>query len=170
MQDEPPAHRRHGNVAHQPPMLMATGIYIYSRRYSLLRNPFRIHHNCPHKVGSRTVPHDTSTIFLHPGSLIITMPIGENKNSGVAGGVTAVTSTIGNGVGGLLGTVGGVTGAAARGSESLDHVYIQLTLMVFTSRQYCDWSYRQYWKATWRCFGFTRKWCRRWDKQHCSGS
>lgn len=49
------------------------------------------------------------------------MPIGENKNSGVAGGVTAVTSTVGNGVGGLLGTVGGVTGAAARGSKSSTH-------------------------------------------------
>jgi hypothetical protein len=45
------------------------------------------------------------------------MAIGEDKKSGVAGGVTAVTSTVGNGVGGLLGTVGSVTGAAARGGE-----------------------------------------------------
>ncbi|KAI5203961.1 hypothetical protein E4T39_03927 [Aureobasidium subglaciale] len=44
-----------------------------------------------------------------------TMVLGDDKKSGVAGGVTAVTSTLGNGVGGLLGTVGGVTGAAARG-------------------------------------------------------
>ncbi|THY01509.1 hypothetical protein D6D03_05735 [Aureobasidium pullulans] len=43
------------------------------------------------------------------------MAFGDDKNSGVAGGVTAVTSTVGNGVGGLLGTVGSVTGAAARG-------------------------------------------------------
>lgn len=43
------------------------------------------------------------------------MPLSENKNSGVSGGVTAVTSTVGNGVGGLLGTVGGVVGAAGRG-------------------------------------------------------
>jgi hypothetical protein len=43
------------------------------------------------------------------------MPIGEDKRSGVSGGVTAVTSTVGNGVGGLLGTVGDVTGAAGRG-------------------------------------------------------
>ncbi|KAJ7807598.1 hypothetical protein B0H14DRAFT_2872338 [Mycena olivaceomarginata] len=43
------------------------------------------------------------------------MPIGEDKRCGVSGGVTAVTSTVGNGVGGLLGTVGDVTGAAGRG-------------------------------------------------------
>lgn len=46
------------------------------------------------------------------------MPLSENKNSGVSGGVTAVTSTVGNGVGGLLGTVGGVVGAAGRGGMS----------------------------------------------------
>ncbi|CAD0029432.1 unnamed protein product [Aureobasidium pullulans] len=48
------------------------------------------------------------------------MAFGDDKNSGVAGGVTAVTSTVGNGVGGLLGTVGvggtvtGVTGNAGK--------------------------------------------------------
>lgn len=47
------------------------------------------------------------------------MTLGENKNSGVSGGVTAVTSTVGNGVGGLLGTVGGVVGATGRGGMSL---------------------------------------------------
>ncbi|KAI5247768.1 hypothetical protein E4T43_01745 [Aureobasidium subglaciale] len=46
------------------------------------------------------------------------MALGDDKKSGVAGGVTAVTSTLGNGVGGLLGTVGGVTGAAARGGNA----------------------------------------------------
>ena len=38
-----------------------------------------------------------------------------NKNSGATGAVTAVTSTVGNGVGGVTRTVGGVVGAAGRG-------------------------------------------------------
>jgi hypothetical protein len=53
--------------------------------------------------------------LAQPRSII--MALGEDKKSGVSSGVTTVTSTIGNGVGGLLGTVGSVTGAAARGSE-----------------------------------------------------
>jgi len=76
------------------------------------------------------------------------MAIGEDKKSGVAGGVTAVTSTVGNGVGGLLGTVGSVTGAAARGGEFIRHDNLLPVLTVFTSWQYCDWRYRQHWKAT----------------------
>lgn len=45
------------------------------------------------------------------------MAVGDDKKGSVQGGVTAVTSTVGNGVGGLLGTVGGVVGAAGRGRE-----------------------------------------------------
>lgn len=45
------------------------------------------------------------------------MALGNDKK-GVQGGVTAVTSTVGNGVGGLLGTVGGVVGAAGRGRKA----------------------------------------------------
>lgn len=77
-------------------------------------------------MSSGNVPQDI--MFLQPSSLIITMPIGEDKKSGVAGGVTAVTSTLGNGVGGLLSTVGGVTGAAARGSKcSSKHVLFEFS-------------------------------------------
>jgi len=76
------------------------------------------------------------------------MAIGEDKKSGVAGGVTAVTSTVGNGVGGLLGTVGSVTGAAARGGELNKNARPKLMLTVFTSWQHRDWRYRQHWKAT----------------------
>lgn len=44
------------------------------------------------------------------------MTLGDNKkNEGISGSVTAVTSTVGNGVGGLLGTVGGIVGATGRG-------------------------------------------------------
>lgn len=40
----------------------------------------------------------------------------EDKNkTGATGAVTGVTSTLGNGVGGLLGTAGGVLGATGRG-------------------------------------------------------
>ncbi|KAJ7037161.1 hypothetical protein C8F04DRAFT_1257388 [Mycena alexandri] len=50
------------------------------------------------------------------------MALGDDKRSGVSGGVTAVTSTVGNGVGGVLGTVGGVVGAAGRGGETVTGV------------------------------------------------
>lgn len=76
------------------------------------------------------------------------MAIGEDKKSGVAGGVTAVTSTVGNGVGGLLGTVGSVTGAAARGGKSTRHNSLFLMLTIIVSWQHRDWCYRQHWKAT----------------------
>ncbi|MCJ1248799.1 hypothetical protein MMC30_006019 [Trapelia coarctata] len=42
------------------------------------------------------------------------MPLG-NQDSGATAGVRFVTSTVGNTVGGLVNTVGGVTGAAGRG-------------------------------------------------------
>ena len=41
-----------------------------------------------------------------------------NNNSGAKDGVTAVTSTVGNTVGGLTNTVGGIVGAAGRGVGS----------------------------------------------------
>jgi hypothetical protein len=85
------------------------------------------------------------------------MAIGQDNKSGVAGGVTAVTSTVGNGVGGLLGTVGSVTGAAARGSKSVRHVCLKLMLTVFGSWQHRDWRYRKHWKAARRCFGLPWK-------------
>lgn len=44
-----------------------------------------------------------------------TMPLDNNKNSGVSGAATAVTSTVGNGVGGLSRTIGGIVGATGRG-------------------------------------------------------
>lgn len=52
------------------------------------------------------------------------MTLGNDKHSGVEGGVTAVTSTVGNGVGGLLGTVGGVVGAAGRGRKLTPATFI----------------------------------------------
>lgn len=76
------------------------------------------------------------------------MAIGQDNKSGVAGGVTAVTSTVGNGVGGLLGTVGSVTGAAARGGKLIRHVCLNPVLMISASWQHRDWCYRQHWKAT----------------------
>jgi hypothetical protein len=75
------------------------------------------------------------------------MAIGQD-NKGVASGVTAITSTVGNGVGGLLGTVGSVTGAAARGSKSIGHVCMKLVLTASASWQHRDWRYRQHWQAT----------------------
>ncbi|KAH8824748.1 hypothetical protein DL96DRAFT_1614937 [Flagelloscypha sp. PMI_526] len=42
----------------------------------------------------------------------------ENRNNGVKQGVTGVTSTLGNAVGGIVGTVGGVVGSAGRGLGS----------------------------------------------------
>lgn len=53
------------------------------------------------------------------------MTLGNDKHSGVEGGVTAVTSTVGNGVGGLLGTVGGVVGAAGRGRKLTPATFIK---------------------------------------------
>lgn len=74
------------------------------------------------------------------------MALGDDKKSGVSGGVTAVTSTVGNGVGGLLGTVGGVVGAAGRGGEfNLVIPHNRKRLSIF-SRQHRDrshWSNRQ---------------------------
>jgi hypothetical protein len=77
------------------------------------------------------------------------MAIGQDNKSGVAGGVTAVTSTVGNGVGGLLGTVGSVTGAAARGGKLIRYLCLKPVLRVFASRQHRDWRHRQHWKTTW---------------------
>ena len=42
------------------------------------------------------------------------MPL-DNKNSGASGAATAVTSTLGNLVGGLSNTAGGIVGATGRG-------------------------------------------------------
>ncbi|KAF2150109.1 glycoside hydrolase family 18 protein [Myriangium duriaei CBS 260.36] len=53
-----------------------------------------------------------ASLFLAP---IITMTGQDNKNSGASGAATAVTSTLGNLVGGVSRTAGGVVGAAGRG-------------------------------------------------------
>lgn len=43
------------------------------------------------------------------------MTLDNNKNSGISGTATTVTSALGNGVGGISRTLGGVVGAAGRG-------------------------------------------------------
>lgn len=55
------------------------------------------------------------------------MPL-DNKSSsnGMTGAATAVTSTVGNGVGGVLGTVGGVVGVVGRGVGDVSFVSVLL--------------------------------------------
>lgn len=69
-----------------------------------------------HDIRANLSKHLYLTFKSHiPNPTIVAMALGDDKKSGVSGATTAVTSTVGNGVGGLLGTVGGVVGAASRG-------------------------------------------------------